>query len=326
MIQWKKQLITEKNKETDMASVIRQAARKIKFMLTPEDKRHYSKRELHIRAVMKETGWSRKKAVSVMTQAREKLGVTFRDYDVKGMALLSEKEQAELAETIVANRKKAIEKKKQTSRMRAEKHVEDVARNSGMTREEALEKMTACRAATGMSFEHYSKYHFWNIPEEEQGLYFTKGMADALKLKYNRFYDIRNIIFHKNLFLKEFDEYLGRPWIFTENIDKEQFKNKFDGEEKLIFKPESSAGGKGIRVFDLNEDSIDEVYDKITNLGPGVVEGFIKQHPEVSKLSTRAVNTVRIVTIFTRRKADGIETGVPHFVYAGFRMGSGTAT
>ncbi|WP_339751698.1 sugar-transfer associated ATP-grasp domain-containing protein [uncultured Winogradskyella sp.] len=79
-----------------------------------------------------------------------------------------------------------------------------------------------------------------------------------------------------------------------EILNEEKIKKfLFAKNEKVVFKVENSRQGKGIYIFD--EKSFD--IDVIRNLGNGVFQSFIEQHPFFSEFNNSSVATIRITSI-----------------------------
>ena len=277
----------------------------------------------YIELVSAETGWSPDEAYKAMKDARKKYKVRFADYAKNALYNVPEDKLEDACKAAIEKREAYERKKARRMAKRNEGYIDSVVEMSGMDRETALKKMTECRERTGMSFEHYKKYRFWEVPEEEQGSYFTKGMADELKNKYNRFPNTEFTFVHKNVFISSFKDYIGRISLYTVDLKEEQFLQAFAGHKKLIYKPESSTGGNGVEVFDLSTISLQEVFKTIKSYEPGVVEEFLIQHKDMAAMFPGCVNTIRVVTVRTDRKEDGIEPETVHFLYAGLRIGRG---
>lgn len=67
----------------------------------------------------------------------------------------------------------------------------------------------------------------------------------------------------------------------------------FDGNDRVIFKPDGTGRGKGIHIFDVRS------FDRATvdRLGNGVFQRYVRQHPLFDCFSTTAVAAVRITTV-----------------------------
>ena len=219
---------------------------------------------------------------------------------------------------------RARKKEERGARIR-EGYVNKIASLTGWDKEYARAQMEKAKENCGISFEHYTAYHFYNIPEDKQKEYFTKGHADTLKERFNTDPELTKIIMNKVAFSQMFDKFLGRAWADNQTVTEEEFKEKFGDVGKIIYKPQRASGGKGIEVFKFDDSNIHEVYETVTKLPEGIIEQFVEQHPEMSKLSVNSVNTVRVVTIRTDKDIPGMEKDKVYFVYIAMRMGSGSS-
>lgn len=208
-------------------------------------------------------------------------------------------------------------------RKKQEKYISIVTDATGWDRDYAEEKIKRAKEVTGTSYEHYAVYRFWELSDEEQKTYFSKGDADKLNARYNTDPQIRRMFVNKDLFLANFEKYIGRPWLSTDGMTLEKFREKFGNSGKVIYKPRSLTGGHGVKVFEFDEAVIEDIYEIICALPVGVIEGYVDQHPEMKKLSLNSVNTIRVVTINTSENLPGVKKNRVNFVYAGVRMGQG---
>ena len=276
-------------------------------------------REKRIRNVMGKTDWTHAKAESEMSIAKQQFGLSFADYDRYDFHTATKEQQKACYDEIV--RKKA--QKEARKAKKNEKFVIHVMEKTGWTREEAVKKMDRALKVTGTSYEHYSIYRFWDLTEEEQKTYFSKGDADLLRNTYNKNPEQLKVFMNKDLFCEKFEKYIGRAYCSTDDLNLKTFKKKFGVAKKIIYKPRSASGGRGIQVFAFDDTTLESVYNQLKALPAGVIETYITQHPEMQKLSLHSVNTIRVVTIRTDDPSHGIETNKVHFVYAGVRMGQG---
>lgn len=67
----------------------------------------------------------------------------------------------------------------------------------------------------------------------------------------------------------------------------------FSTNEKVVFKLDNSVRGRGIWIFESHNFDV----KKVQNLGDGVFQKFIQQHPFFEKISPNIVITLRITTI-----------------------------
>ena len=285
-------------------------------------KRAVAAKEKNVQDVMSKTGWSRDYTLQKLDEARKNCGIRAKEYNEFDFHNVPIEQQVEKYEVL---KNEQIAKKERRTQKKNQPYIDVVVKASGWTREHAIEMMDKAKEENGVSYEHYSIYKFWELTSEEQKTYFSKGDAEKLRKLYNTNPHILKIFMNKDLFCKNFEEFLGRPWMSTVNMDYDEFVEKFAAEKKLIYKPLASSGGHGVEVFKYDETNIREVYDKLIALPEGIIEGYLIQHPEMQKLSLNSVNTIRVVTIQTFDDVPGVEKNKVHFVYAGVRMGQGSS-
>lgn len=96
----------------------------------------------------------------------------------------------------------------------------------------------------------------------------------------------------------------------------EMARSKFFGStDRLVFKPDGTGRGKGIRFFD--ERSFDR--EAVGLLGNGVFQRFILQHPLFDKFSATSVATLRLTTVVEHSGAISLRA-------ANLRLGTGSDT
>ena len=96
----------------------------------------------------------------------------------------------------------------------------------------------------------------------------------------------------------------------------DDFKVFLEGLDVIISKPIAEACGRGIEKINVADyPSSDALFDYLKSINSGLLEEFVVQHEDVSKLYPLSVNTYRIVTVLT--------DGIPHIVYAFIRIGNG---
>ena len=128
--------------------------------------RKKQQRESCLQAVIADTGMERDDALAMVRAAREKTGISFKDYEKYTFWKVPEEEQeAKYLE---------IEQHKEIIKRNREECVQAAMEDMGWTREEALEKIKDARKRTGISYKDYKNHHFWKVPEEKQQLHYEK--------------------------------------------------------------------------------------------------------------------------------------------------------
>lgn len=272
-----------------------------------------SNQEQKIKAVADATGWSYDYAKKQMLSAKERTGAKFSDYIKYRLYEIPEEQQAEYFKKYLERNNRMADKKHKKN----EKFIHIVMDATGWNYDKAKAEMDRSKRLCGAEYKDYASYEFWRLSKEKQATYFTKGNANALSAKYNTSIENKACFKNKDQFNRAFSKYLGRPWLCTKEMNFKQFQVKFSNQPKVIYKPLSASCGAGITVKDINEYNLVDIYKQLKKLPAGVVEGYIVQHPEMSKYSKNSVNTVRLVTVY-----DGNEV---YPVYGAFRMGGGDA-
>lgn len=276
--------------------------------------------EKYMQSIMKDTGWDHDHANEMYAAAHKAYGVALKTYCTNKLYNLPESEQPAEYKSILAKIKK---KKQDRIAAKNEVYINEVIKATGWSRDKAVSQIEAAVKRNGVSYEHYVSYGFWNLSDKEQATYYTKRDADKIYRMYNPDKMLLKIFMDKDLFCKNFERYLGRAYLSTEGMTYSRFNAKFGSQEKIIYKPLSISGGKGIKVYELNDDNRKDVYSEIKKQPIGIVESYVIQHHEMKQFSINSVNTIRVVTIQTYDHVPGVERGKMHFLYAGIRMGCG---
>jgi len=82
--------------------------------------------------------------------------------------------------------------------------------------------------------------------------------------------------------------------------DIKTFSDFFNQNDKMMVKPKSGSGGRGIFLLKKEDySSIEEAFAAIRAVGDAVVEELIVQAPEMAALNPGSVNTIRVPTVKT---------------------------
>lgn len=134
-----------------------------------------------------------------------------------------------------------------------------------------------------------------------------------LKIR-KRFNDHRftYILSNKVATLKYFSEFIKHDWCYPKEHNVEQFNLFVAKHQRIICKPISEEGGKGIGLYDSSGDFGE--YNELRN-NDYLLEECIKQHPGMSFNNT-SVNTIRVYSVLDRQ-------GKAHILKAVLRAGVG---
>ena len=279
------------------------------WKVSDEDRRKLGRKYNRYAKQLEEiTGMTYGQAIETLKSAHNKYGVSAKDYVMYSFFDMDEEEQAQRAE-------KLSKKERNIEKIRA-KNVRTVMKETGWSEAETIEEMNEARERCGAYYKNYCEYRFWELHPKTQDTYFNNSHINRLIRKYVT--TPEKLIYFKNkrLFNENFSEFLGRRWTTSKDIDAEKLKETFSGCDKVMYKPVDLSRGKGIRIFELNGENLEDVAEEMRRLPSGVVEEFITQHPALADFSKGAsVNTIRIMTILDNSKC--------YIPYVVIRLGHG---
>lgn len=215
------------------------------------------------------------------------------------------------------------ERKEQILKKKKEAAIHQTMELTGWDEAYATAKFEDAYKRTKCTPKEYVMYRFYEIPEEKQETYYLSCYQHILQEKYNANKKFTKMLYDKEQTNLYFAEYVRRPWCVNTKVTKEEFMEIFKNSKRVIYKPNAGHRGYGVKAFYLRKKTIDEVYEKLSTYPEGVVEEYIIQHPEMSKLSPSSVNSLRFVTISSNTKAvtpDGKKMDV---AYSMVRIGRG---
>ncbi len=189
------------------------------------------------------------------------------------------------------------------------------AKASGKCRAWIAADMLGCALKYTAAPADYDLFDFWALNGKQRRTYVTRGVNDRLVKKYND-RSLWHIFDNKDEFNTLFAPYIGRQWLFLDTADQETFADFVSRFDCIFYKPRSLSCGWGVEKIDLTpETDLEELYARLRGKGSALIEERIVQHPEMNRLYSGAVNTIRLVTI-----NNGKEIAV---VFAFLRVGNG---
>lgn len=175
--------------------------------------------------------------------------------------------------------------------------------------------MVYCGLRYGAGYNDYRLCEFYNLNKAQRATYVTRGVN-------NRIVQLKNdpAYFHcmdnKPEFNALFSAFVRRGWLDMGQADFETFSEFMADRERIISKPTDESCGRGVEIANKTDYSdLKQMYDHLKEIGSGLIEDVIVQHPEVSAIYPHSVNTYRIVTVRSEDKAN--------VVYAFIRIGNG---
>ena len=195
------------------------------------------------------------------------------------------------------------------------KTVKAVHKKSGINSIKLFFDVIKCGLKYGAGYKDYELCEWWNLNDAQRATYVTRGINNTIVTLLNN-KEYYHILDNKIEFNKTFSKYLGRKWLDMSTADIDDFKAFLDGLNIIISKPTAEACGRGVEKLTVADfPSAEALFQHLKSINSGLLEEFVVQHEDVSKLYPLSVNTYRIVTVLTE--------GVPHIVYAFVRIGNG---
>lgn len=194
------------------------------------------------------------------------------------------------------------------------RNLDLVHRQSGRSRAVLFADMAWCMLRRGVGYLDYVTFGFAYIGRDKRDTFMTMDDNITLVRRMNQ-REAYPVLNDKLLFNGTYARFLGRTY-----LDLRQGQAAFEafcqGKETFFAKKLSSFGGIGVRKVCLENADLGELYRELMEQELYLAEETIRQHPEMDRLCSRSVNTIRITTIVSDR-------GNVHSLYAVLRVGSG---
>ena len=166
------------------------------------------------------------------------------------------------------------------------------------------------------AFQDYFDWDFHTLTSAERQTFITHPKSNHLALRLNAA-EHRATFANKALFNVRFAPFLAREWIDLRSADDDELAAFLARHDRVIAKIADSLGGDGIEAFTSGD--VTDVGDfRAARLASRQVllEEFLTQHPEMSRLNDSSVNTLRIVTYLDT-------AGTVHTLARVLKMGNG---
>ncbi len=160
--------------------------------------------------------------------------------------------------------------------------------------------IVSCGIKYGSSPNNYYKFEFFKLSDAKRKTWVTNRMSCQLIAKWNNPSAI-HILEDKLEFANMFKDFHKRIFLDTSEMKYEDFK-MLAIKGKFICKPTKEAQGRGIHVYhteNLTDIELNNIFLEIKELyGTNyILEEWINQHDELSKIYPKAVNCLRIITV-----------------------------
>lgn len=196
------------------------------------------------------------------------------------------------------------------------KVIDAIHRKTGKSKAGLFFDMVNCSLRYGAGYYDYQIFEFYNMNARQRRTYMTRVKNKRLIMRAND-QSYSYIFDQKNVFDKRFKPFLGREVLDLKEIDFSAFEAFVQGKEAFFAKPYVGESGKGIeKIQTANFADIKALYTYVKDPRKnfGLIEEVIVQHKAAAAIYPCSLNCLRIVTL--------VEKGVPHILYAVFKMGN----
>ena len=168
--------------------------------------------------------------------------------------------------------------------------------------------MMYCGLRFKAGYNDYREFEFYLINNKKRATYLTRGLNNNIIRNYND-RSMFSLFDDKARFNEEYKEFIGREWLDLRSGTLEQFRAFADKNKTMIVKPFDGMCGKGVEkvVVDENTD-IEKLYNTLKENNQLLVEEYIIQHSEMSRLNPSSVNSLRMFTFCANGEAHALQT------------------
>lgn len=178
-----------------------------------------------------------------------------------------------------------------------------------------LVDMAWCSVRYEAGYFDYHEFEYHLLNHRQRKTYLTRPQANTLVIKLNK-REFSTNFSDKSKFNRAFDKYLGRAWIDVREADAVALESFVRKHKKVMAKVTDSLAGYGVEK--LESDRIEDytaLHAQLLEKRQFLVEEFLLQHPEMSRLAPPSVNTLRVVSYFDGEKV--------HLLAHVLKMGNG---
>lgn len=185
---------------------------------------------------------------------------------------------------------------------------------SGKSRLWLLMDIVKCGFRYGAGHMDYLLCAFYDKTPAQRATFVTRGINNTVTGMLNdpAYYEAFD---DKQKFYTAFAPYLHRAWLPIESASDVELTQFLASHEAFILKPKGAACGVGVekrRREDFPTAQALRSYAK--DAGADLIEELVIQHPEMDRMTSGSVNTVRVMTVLTE--------DCPHILYASLRIGN----
>lgn len=198
--------------------------------------------------------------------------------------------------------------------------AERISRITGRGKLSLKMDMLSCLLKYKASPNNYEKFEFYRLKRAKRKTYVTYGISRKMITRFNAPEDI-DCFEDKLKFAELFGEFYKREYLDSSKMSYDEFSKFCEGKEKFICKPNGGSQGANICVY--RTDDIEKTFNEIkSKQGKYIIEEWISQHEDLSKIYPNAVNCFRIITVFDGNDVNLLTGGITFGVSTEIANGS----
>lgn len=156
----------------------------------------------------------------------------------------------------------------------------------------------------GAEPDDYFDYEFFRKNWRWRNYHITKQRLNFFDPIFNDS-QAAHAISNKCKFYERWSAFLNRKWCIPQNITFEEFEKQFADCNRILIKPASGYGGKGIYDIFLTEENMYSVYETLHNTENLLIaEEYIQQKGYLHEIHPQSLNSMRISTVMINGKAE----------------------
>lgn len=155
--------------------------------------------------------------------------------------------------------------------------------------------MILCAFKYQASFHDYLEFEFYNLNETQRETYLTRGKNNKIIKTFNN-KEFFNFLDNKLEFNNRFKEFIKRDFLDMNKASLKDFKEFVYNKDKIIIKPIYGEGGHGIKIIEIKNQNLEQLFNYLLTKNDFFIEEIISQHQELNNLYDKSVNSLRMFT------------------------------
>lgn len=199
---------------------------------------------------------------------------------------------------------------------RMEDTIQYLMKKTGKSRDWLMRDLIRCALRYNAGYMDYKIAEMYKLTPAQRKTVITRGKSNDIVRRMNdkeywHFFD------DKTQFNTLFSEQVRRGWVKADkDLTEEALSSFLAGKESCLYKPLEGSSGQGIQKFSAADwQDLPAFMNKLKELGDGILEELVVQHPVMAGMCPTSVNTIRVATLRGDKK-EGV-------VYAFLRIGNG---